>query len=118
MGKRGPKPKQIDWAMFDKLCMFHCTREEICNWFEVTDKTLSARCMEEYGLKFSALFRQKRSKGKVSLRRSQMQNALGGNTAMQIFLGKNYLDQSDNKQEKEDVSLSEALKALAENLPR
>lgn len=104
MGKRGPKKIEINWEEFEKLCAFHCTQEEICYWFNVDHKTLDARVNEAYGVKFSQLFRQKRSKGKISLRRSQMQNALGGNTSMQIWLGKQYLEQKDKTENETTLS--------------
>lgn len=118
MAKRGPKIKQIDWDEFDKLCAMHCTQEEICEWFRVDIKTLSRRVREKHGIKFSQIFRQKRTKGKVSLRRVQMQNALSGNTTMQIFLGKNYLGQSDKPEEVQEESSNAAiLRKLANLLP-
>ncbi len=116
--KRGRPPKKmVDWREFDKLCAMHCTQEEIYCWFDMDDKTLTARCKEEYGMPFSELFRIKRSKGKVSLRRSQMQNALAGGTAMQIFLGKNYLGQSDRPEEKEEIDKEVFLRKLSKLLP-
>ena len=33
--------KEIDQNEFEKLCALQCTQEEICAWFDVTDKTLT-----------------------------------------------------------------------------
>lgn len=80
---------------FEKLCALQCTREEICAWFDVTDKTLSGWCKRVYGEGFSAVYAKKREKGKISLRRAQFQLAQKS-AAMAIFLGRNYLGQKDN----------------------
>ena len=46
---------------------------------------------------FSKVLQQKRAEGKVALRRAQMKQALA-NPTMAIFLGKNYLEQTDSKE--------------------
>lgn len=96
---KGGRPKaKIDKDEFENLCRLQCTREEVCSWFNITDKTLDKWCHETYDCSFSAIFAQKRGQGRVSLRRAQMQQALSGNTTMLIFLGKNYLGQSDKQE--------------------
>lgn len=90
-------PKEIDQTEFEKLCGLQCTKEEICGWFTVTDKTLENWCRKTYKRGFSEVFAEKRGLGKVSLRRAQFRLA-EKNAAMAIFLGKNYLGQSDNPQ--------------------
>lgn len=87
--------KEIDQMQFEKLCALQCTLEEICGWFDVTDKTLDKWCKEKYGERFSEVFAKKREAGRISLRRAQWRLA-ERNAAMAIFLGKNYLGQSDN----------------------
>lgn len=92
--KGGRPKKEIDQEQFEKLCGLQCTQEEICCWFDVTDKTLSAWCKSTYGESFSEIYNKKREKGKISLRRAQFRLA-EKNAAMAIFLGKNYLGQTD-----------------------
>lgn len=115
----GRPRKEIDKKQFENLCAMQCTRNEILDWFEVTDKTLNAWCKRTYGAGFSAVFKQKRGKGKISLRRTQWQLA-EKSTSMAIWLGKQYLRQSDNPtQETEDTmkedALSKSLRELAEH---
>lgn len=86
--------KEIDQAQFEKLCGIQCTQEEICGFFDVTDKTLNAWCRRTYRKSFSEVFKIKRQAGRISLRRSQFQLAQK-NAAMAIFLGKNFLGQTD-----------------------
>ena len=90
-----PREREKIQVDFEKLCALQCTREEICAWFDVTDKTLSGWCNRVYGEGFSAIYAKKREKGKISLRRAQFQLAQKS-AAMAIFLGRNYLGQKDN----------------------
>lgn len=99
--KGGRPHKEIDKEQFERLCGLQCTRDEICSWFDVTDKTLDGWCKRTYKAGFSAVFEQKRGRGKIALRRAQWQLA-EKNASMAIFLGKNYLGQSDNPQDNID----------------
>lgn len=90
----GRPRKEIDKKEFEKLCELQCTRDEICAWFDVTDKTLNSWCKRTYKANFSAVFEQKRGKGKIALRRYQFQQAKNSAT-MAIWLGKQYLGQTD-----------------------
>lgn len=92
--KGGRPKKKIDQEQFEKLCELQCTQEEICGWFDTTDKTLTSWCKQTYGVSFSEIYNKKREKGKISLRRAQFQLATKS-AAMAIFLGKNYLGQTD-----------------------
>lgn len=94
--------KEIDQKQFENLCALQCTEQEICAWFDVCDETLSAWCKRTYKKGFSEVFRQKRGKGKISLRRSQWRLA-ENNAAMAIWLGKQYLEQKDTIEAKVDT---------------
>ena len=104
--------KEIDQKNFESLCGLQCTKEEICGFFDVTDKTLENWCKRTYKSGFSEVFRQKRGKGKISLRRAQFQLAQK-NANMAIWLGKQYLGQ------KESVDMNMANKVtIVDNIPR
>lgn len=109
--------KQIPQKEFENLCALQCTKEEICGFFEVTDKTLENWCKRTYNAGFSDVFKQKRGTGKISLRRYQFQLAKN-NANMAIFLGKNYLGQSDkpggDNTDREDDGFLAALHGEAE----
>lgn len=115
----GRPKKEIDQEQFEKLCEMQCTQEEICNWYNVTDKTLTRWCKETYGSAFSEVFKQKRGRGKISLRRIQWQLAQNS-VPMAIWLGKQYLNQRERvdtappEASKSDDALSASLKELAE----
>ena len=86
--------KEISQKDFEKLCGLQCTKEEICGFFDVTDKTLERWCKRIYKQGFSEVFKQKRGAGKISLRRNQFELAKK-NANMAIWLGKQYLDQRE-----------------------
>ena len=117
----GRPKKEIDQKQFEKFCGLQCTLEEICAFFDVTDKTLDRWCKETYGKLFSEVFQEKRGLGKISLRRSQWRLAEKSAT-MAIWLGKQYLGQKDQVEAsvavdtaKEDA-LSKSLREMAEEL--
>lgn len=91
----------IDKEYFEKMCGLQCTKEEICEFFSITDKTLDAWCKRTYNASFSVVFKQKRGKGRISLRRYQFELAKK-NANMAIWLGKQYLNQRDAPEQKED----------------
>ncbi len=88
--------KEINKQQFEKLCGLQCTQEEICGFFDVTDKTLQSWCKRTYKKGFSEVFKEKRGLGKISLRRNQFKLS-EKNATMAIWLGKQYLDQHDEE---------------------
>ena len=105
MAKMGRPRKEINKTEFEKLCFLQCTEREFCSWFDVNEDTLNKWCKENYdGKTFSAVFKEKRENGIISLRRTQFQLA-EKSPAMAIFLGKNLLGQTDKvEQTVNDVS--------------
>ena len=101
MGKGGRPPKVIDQKQFEKLCAIQCTLEEMVCVLDANTDTIEKWCKNTYGMSFSEVFKIKRGMGKVSLRRSQFQLA-EKNPTMAIWLGKQYLGQTD----KQEVALS------------
>jgi len=93
------RPKlAIDYKTLEKLCSIQCTAEEIASYFDISIDTLDRRIKEEYGINFAEYFAQNKSKGRMSLRRAQYQAAMNGNTTMLVWLGKNWLSQTDKQE--------------------
>lgn len=110
--------KELDQEQFEKLCSYQCTKLEICDFLHVTDKTLDAWVKRIYGKGFSEVYLEKRSAGKISLRRAQFKLA-ERNAAMAIWLGKQYLGQRENKLDLEEQEARiEQLKANTERIRR
>lgn len=88
---------EIDWNDVEKLCALQCTQEEIAQFCDCSVDTLDRAAKRDHDISFAEFFRQKRGKGKISLRRKQWEVAQKGNVTMLIWLGKQYLDQSEKK---------------------
>lgn len=91
----GRQPTHIDWAEFDALCAQQCTQKEISEWFNCSVDTIDRAIKKEKKCGFAEYFSRKRCRGFVSLRKKQFEVALTGNVGMLVWLGKNYLDQTD-----------------------
>lgn len=107
--KQKPKKDISDELVFD-LAKIQCTMEEIAAMCKCSVDTLERR--------FADTIRIGKLAGKESLRRSQFKNAWAGNTSMQQWLGKQYLDQADkvislNKNENRNT---EEVSALAKQI--
>lgn len=99
---KGGRPKiEINQEHFEKLCGIQCTLEEIAGFFNCSEDTIENWCKRTYKKGFSDIYRQKRVGGKISLRRSQFRLA-ETNPTMAIWLGKQYLGQTD----KQEVAIS------------
>lgn len=85
----GRPKKEIDYDIVEKLANIQCTQEEIASFLGVSVRTLQRD--EE----FCHIYKKGQENGKMSLRRIQYKLA-EKNTAMAIFLGKQYLGQRDN----------------------
>ena len=93
---------EIDWNTFDALCGVQCTLAELAAHLGVSEDTIERAVKRERGMSFADYFAQKRKAGFVSLRRKQWELAMAGNPTMLIFLGKQWLGQSD----KQEVAVS------------
>ncbi len=79
--------KYVDPQSILKLAQLHCTYDEIATFLGVSTKTLQRSYVH--------LIKKGRETGKISLRRAQFEKALSGSVPMQIWLGKQHLDQKD-----------------------
>ena len=93
---KGGRPKlSIDPEQVKKLAMMQCTNVEIAAFFDCDEGTIRKR--------FSDELTKGRESGKISLRRMQWKSCENGNVTMQIWLGKQYLGQTDSPTRPEDA---------------
>jgi hypothetical protein len=92
----------IDWDKVDELLLAGCLATEIAGQLGICRETLYNRCKTDKNLDYSTYSQQKKAKGDSLLRVVQFKNAMEGNTTMQVWLGKQRLDQ----REKNDISAS------------
>ena len=100
--------KEINQEQFESLCNLQCTLEEIAGFFKCNRDTIDAWCKRTYKDGFSAIYKKYSQNGKISLRRYQFKLAKH-NASMAIWLGKQYLGQTD-KLELERADKDDTLK--------
>ena len=98
----GRPRKEIDPKVFKGLCKYHCTLVEIAGIHECSEDTIERWCKRELGMTFAEAFKIYSAEGKMSLRRTQFKLA-EKNAGMAIFLGKQYLGQTDSVQAEIEV---------------
>ena len=94
---------KIDWEKVDELLEAGCDGTEICAHLGIHYNTLNNKCEKEKKYKFCDYKALKRAKGDSILRNRQYKTALEGNVPMQIWLGKQRLEQSDKQQVKQET---------------
>ena len=104
---------EIDENDFKKLCGLQCTLVEIASFFGCSEDTIERWCKRELKMTFAEAFKKHSASGKISLRRWQFKMA-EHNCSMAIFLGKNWLGQSDKIEQ--TITEVEDLSALADML--
>lgn len=86
---------EIDKEQFENLCKIQCTLEEVADYFDCSDTTIHRWCKKTYKVSFEDVFKKKSAGGKRSLRRIQWEAARNGDRTMMIWLGRQWLGQTD-----------------------
>lgn len=95
---KGGRPRiEIDMNQLTAACQIQCTAEECAALFDCSVDTLDRRLKEEGWEGFADFYKRHSENGRSSLRRMQWQSAKGGNVTMQIWLGKQMLEQRDKQ---------------------
>lgn len=118
MARTGRPKKEFDKKAFTDLVGLGCDQEEICWYFrDETGKpanidTLTRWCKREFGVTFQEYSAQNKYMFlKIKLRRNQLELSQKS-AAMAIFLGKNYLGQTDGPED----SMANNLQGLLQNV--
>ena len=112
LGGRPSKLPLINKEHFEGMCRIQCTKDEMCAIFQVHEETLTKWCHATYSVGFSDIYKKLSSTGKMSLRRQQFKSAEAGNITMQIWLGKQYLGQTDKIEQKQEDKLDVLIETL------
>ena len=94
----------------EKLASVFCTDEEIASFMGVTVETLLNNKNKSSFLEYK---KRGLEQGKATLRRKQFELAMKGNCTMLIWLGRNYLNQSENNID-DDAKTTEALEKVTD----
>lgn len=84
---RGARQKVVPPDDVYRLATMGCTDRDIAEWFDISESTLRYN--------FSSFLQRARSQLKQRLRQAQLKAAFDGNSALLIWLGKQYLDQRE-----------------------
>lgn len=90
----GRPEKEFSQQIFEGLCRIQCRLAEITGVMGLSEDTIERRCKQLYQKTFRDAFEVFAAGGKMSLRRYQFKMA-ETNPTMAIWLGKQYLEQSD-----------------------
>ena len=108
--KRGRPAKTLtekNWEEIYKLVNIMATKSEIASFFNMSEDTFEKLIKERFGQSYTFRKYKQDHQGeiKLKLRKAQLESAiLQKNPIMQIFLGKNYLGQTDKQEVKQELN--------------
>jgi len=94
VSKKGNPLRTFDKKIFEGLCHIQCTVREMCTVFRCSNNTLDRWCWHTYGQSVADVWEWLSLDGHASLRRTQWQQGKK-HWGMAIWLGKQYLGQTD-----------------------
>ena len=113
-GVQGPRKSPMDWEAIATMVEHHSTQKEIAGVLRCDPSTLKRRVLEDLGYTWAEFVEEHASQGKMNLRKAQFHKAIVENdTRMQMWLGKNILDQTDKMQTTADVKIGNADRDLS-----
>jgi hypothetical protein len=93
------RPKAIiDWRKVDEYLNAQCDGSKIAGLLGIHPDTLYKAIENKYKMTFSAYSAIKKGEGKELLRAKQFSVAMEGDKTMLVWLGKQYLNQSDKQE--------------------
>ena len=96
MAKIGRPRAQFDLELVERTASLQATHEELATVLKCSVYTIKDRIANDE--EFSTAYKRGKEEGKLSLRRWQVHAAKSGNVSMLIWLGKQYLGQSDKQE--------------------
>ena len=106
----GRKAANIDEEQVRALARLGCTWDEIADVIQVSRTTFGKYLKQKKSLREA--YERGLSEGDVSIRRAQYDAAMGGKTAMLIWLGKNRLNQTDRVETKTENEITDTTGAV------
>jgi hypothetical protein len=91
------------WKLLDSLIVWSAHQAYIADELGISEDTLNRRIQEKHGCNFAEYRNKRKEKLRINIKKKQYEQAMGGNTSMLIWLGKNECGQSDRIEEKVEV---------------
>lgn len=96
----------IDYNQMDKLLALQATLQEVAFYFNCSEDTIERSVMRDKKMTFKEYREIKKQAGLISLRRAQWRKATEKmDTTMLIFLGKQYLGQTDKIETESNIDV-------------
>lgn len=96
--KKGGRPQvDLNWKQLDALLGIQCTRREAASVMGCSEDTVERAIKREHGQTFREYADLKRGPGVANLRRRQYEVAIKGDRTMLVWLGKQWLGQTDKQ---------------------
>jgi len=89
------KKANIDWNIVDKLLRKRVSGVNVAARLGIHENTLYQRCKKDLGVEFVAYAQKKKAEGADMIGEKQFDVGMDGNVSMLIWLGKQYLGQTD-----------------------
>lgn len=96
VNKGGRPYKVIDYDLLETFASLQCTDGEIATGLGISPDTMTKRKQDDD--RFLHAYMRGREKGKTTLRRLQWKRASAGSDTMLVWLGKQYLGQTDRQE--------------------
>lgn len=107
----------IDWNQVAYWLEARCSGSQIADILGIHENTLYERCKTDLGLDFVAFKAKNRSKGEQNLRLAQYESAVKDkDRGMQIWLGKQWLGQTDKSQNIIDIPQMKVVKITTDGI--
>ena len=107
----------IDWDQVAYWLEARCSGSQIADILGIHENTLYVRCKTDLGLEFVAFKAKNRSKGEQNLRLAQYESAVKDkDRGMQIWLGKQWLGQTDKSQSTIDIPQMKVVKITTDGI--
>jgi hypothetical protein len=84
----------MNQKQFETMCTLQCPIEEICEYFTCTVDDLDLWCLASYGLNLTKMHLKGKSKGRIQIRSIQ-RNLARRNATLAVWLGRQYLGQTN-----------------------
>ena len=96
----GRPRKEINWDILNTALQYGGSLVDLSELLDMSEDTIQRRIKEEYDMGFSEYRNKKMGRVRMKLRQKQYEEAMRGNTTLLIWLGKQWLGQTDKQENK------------------
>lgn len=102
----GRPKKELDWKVLDSILQFGANLIDCSDILNLSEDTIQKRIRDQFDLTFTEYRHRKMSKMRMKLLQKQFDVAMKGSTALLIWLGKQYLGQSEKIEQTTEMAIN------------